>query len=310
MHGKQPELQSLWAKVNSGKYLNLQEELFLGTLLKKARSENATDEDKKTAKVASNLLAKANQKLVFKIANKMYWDFPRGVTKEDYIGSGMLGMARALQDYEPDKGFKFSTYATRWIIHYIQRHGGDISKVAKFPSSKIDKLIAVNHKMSKHKINGTKITPSIMRSILESENLTEAEYNKMLAFNSMALSLEGPAYKSDDGAIMADIIESDDDTVSTFGKQGDLNPSEIVDRTNLTNSITKAMASLNDNEKRIMGIMYGPGKITEKGEEKITLTKARQLMGMTKRDFAKTLESAKSKMREALMQEGFENKKI
>lgn len=298
-------LQELTIKGYSNEFFNLQEELFLGRLLKASRSDDATPEELADGRKAANLLAYANRKLVFKMAHRMYKDCPVGVDEEDFISEGMAGMARALQTYDPDRGFKFSTYATKWIFHYIQRHGHDISKVAKFPRSKVEKLISINHKLAAAKNKGITITPEVMNGILISEKIDEAEYNKMMMFNSMSFSLEGPAF-NDDGSnsSLLEIINPTDDAITTFGNQGDLDPSHIIEGNAVSKAIAEAMIDLTDDEKKILGLVYGPGRMTEKGEKRITNAEAREIMDMDRKTFNRTLTSAHKKMKKKLIDNG------
>src|SRR5215207_2347831 len=124
--GGAPELISGYlARIGKGKLLTHQEEIDL--------SKSA----KKGDKAARKRLIEKNLRLVVSIAKKSRG---RGLPFEDLIQEGNIGLIKAVEKFDPDRGFRFSTYATWWVRQAVQRAVADKGRTIRMPVHRGDKL--------------------------------------------------------------------------------------------------------------------------------------------------------------------------
>src|ERR671911_793084 len=121
-----PELiPDYFARIGKGKLLTHQEEIDLSKRVK--RGDNA----------ARKRLIEKNLKLVVSIAKKSRG---RGLSFEDLIQEGNLGLMKAVEKFDPDRGFRFATYATWWIRQAVQRAVADKGRTIRVPVHMGDKM--------------------------------------------------------------------------------------------------------------------------------------------------------------------------
>jgi RNA polymerase primary sigma factor len=135
--GEAPELiPGYFARIGTGKLLNHQEEIDL--------SKRVTKGDK----AARKRLIEKNLKLVVSIAKKSRG---HGLPFEDLIQEGNIGLMRAVEKFDPDRGFRFSTYATWWIRQAVQRAVADKGSTIRVPvhmGEKIRKMARAYNELS------------------------------------------------------------------------------------------------------------------------------------------------------------------
>jgi RNA polymerase primary sigma factor len=124
--GEAPELiPDYFARIDMGKLLNHQEEIDLSKRAKKGD------------KAARKRLIEKNLRLVVSIAKKSRG---RGLSFEDLIQEGNIGLIRAVEKFDHDRGFRFSTYATWWIRQAVQRAVADKGRTIRVPVHMGDKI--------------------------------------------------------------------------------------------------------------------------------------------------------------------------
>lgn len=207
-----------------GKYslLTKQEEYNIA-MLARSGDENAKKE-----------LLKHNLRLVASIALKN--KIP-GITTEDKIQEGTLGLIRAIEKFDPTRGYKFSTYATWWIRQAIGRAICDQSNIIRKPVHYYEKMRKVKKYIEDVESKTGKM-PTI-KEISTKVSISESEVKQMLIFNKEIVSLSTPV---GDGA-------------DTFVE--DFIPDEAIDFTNevdqklLMASVLKNMRDLFISDKKI-----------------------------------------------------------
>src|SRR5919112_459231 len=126
-----PELiPGYFARIGKGKLLTHQEELDLSMRVKRGD------------KAARKRLIEKNLKLVVSIAKKSRG---RGLSFEDLIQEGNIGLIRAVEKFDPDRGFRFSTYATWWIRQAVQRAVADKGTTIRVPVHMTEKMRKMAH---------------------------------------------------------------------------------------------------------------------------------------------------------------------
>src|ERR671915_464877 len=121
-----PELiPDYFARIGKGKLLTQQEEIDLSKRVKKG--DNA----------ARKRLIEKNLKLVVSIAKKSRG---LGLSFEDLIQEGNIGLMKAVEKFDPDRGFRFSTYATWWIRRAVQRAVADKGRTIRVPVHMTEKI--------------------------------------------------------------------------------------------------------------------------------------------------------------------------
>ena len=136
------EIKNFLSTINDYPLLTKEKEFEVCTIIKKY--SNLIEEGKKLTifeiekyEDARDLLILSNKRLVVSIAKK---HINRGMDLIDLVMEGMIGLEKALQKYEPEAGFKFSTYATWWIRQGITRAIADKSKVIRVPVHMVETI--------------------------------------------------------------------------------------------------------------------------------------------------------------------------
>ena len=214
---------------------------------------------------AREAMTRANMRLVMAVARKY---LGRGLSYEDLVQEGTIGLLKAIDRFEPARGFRFSTYATWWVRQAVRRALVEQGRSVRLPEHLVGFLGQV--RKAAVEIEQREGRPATIAELAAATETTTDRVEAALSASLLPSSLDAPL--TDDGATLGEIVAGDEPAAAEVAEDGALRE-----------SLRAALDGLTERQRLVLSLRHGldgqePHTLTQIGEKlAISRERARQL---------------------------------